>query len=42
MFCYGATGAGKTITMLATVYEPAVMVLALNDLFSISFILGGL
>ncbi|XP_024532544.1 kinesin-like protein KIN-8A [Selaginella moellendorffii] len=34
VFCYGATGAGKTYTMLGTVSQPGVMVLALKDLFS--------
>lgn len=33
VFCYGATGAGKTHTMLGTVHNPGVMVLALKDLF---------
>ncbi|KAH7285868.1 hypothetical protein KP509_33G049400 [Ceratopteris richardii] len=33
MFCYGATGAGKTFTMLGTVEEPGVMILAIKDLF---------
>ncbi|XP_027193452.1 kinesin-like protein KIN-8A isoform X2 [Cicer arietinum] len=33
VFCYGATGAGKTYTMLGTVESPGVMVLAINDLF---------
>ncbi|KAK3278667.1 hypothetical protein CYMTET_13408 [Cymbomonas tetramitiformis] len=32
-FCYGATGAGKTHTMLGTAEQPGVMVLALRDLF---------
>ena len=31
--CYGATGAGKTYTMLGSVETPGVMVLALQDLF---------
>ena len=33
VFCYGATGAGKTHTMLGTTNNPGVMVLALKDLF---------
>ena len=32
-FCYGATGAGKTHTMLGTAEHPGVMVLALQGLF---------
>ncbi|KAK1427255.1 hypothetical protein QVD17_15938 [Tagetes erecta] len=34
VFCYGATGAGKTFTMLGTVESPGVMVLAIKDLFN--------
>ncbi|KAG8077242.1 hypothetical protein GUJ93_ZPchr0007g3476 [Zizania palustris] len=34
VFCYGATGAGKTYTMLGTMESPGVMVLAIKDLFS--------
>ncbi|VFQ67052.1 unnamed protein product [Cuscuta campestris] len=34
VFCYGATGAGKTHTMLGTVGNPGVMVLAIKDLFA--------
>ncbi|XP_068642826.1 LOW QUALITY PROTEIN: kinesin-like protein KIN-8A [Aristolochia californica] len=34
VFCYGATGAGKTYTMLGTVDNPGVMVLAIKDLFA--------
>ncbi|XP_066314512.1 kinesin-like protein KIN-8A isoform X2 [Miscanthus floridulus] len=34
VFCYGATGAGKTYTMLGTMENPGVMVLAIHDLFS--------
>lgn len=34
VFCYGATGAGKTFTMLGTVRDPGVMVLAIKDLFA--------
>ncbi|KAL4559376.1 hypothetical protein LXL04_031514 [Taraxacum kok-saghyz] len=33
VFCYGATGAGKTFTMLGTAENPGVMVLAIKDLF---------
>ncbi|MQL82831.1 hypothetical protein Taro_015301 [Colocasia esculenta] len=33
VFCYGATGAGKTYTMLGTIENPGVMVLAIKDLF---------
>ncbi|MCL7023505.1 hypothetical protein MKW94_017937 [Papaver nudicaule] len=34
VFCYGATGAGKTYTMLGTMDNPGVMVLAIKDLFA--------
>lgn len=34
VFCYGATGAGKTYTMLGTIENPGVMVLAIKDLFT--------
>lgn len=34
VFAYGATGAGKTYTMLGTDYEPGIMAKALNDLFT--------
>ncbi|KAL6992016.1 Kinesin-like protein KIN-8A [Sarracenia purpurea var. burkii] len=34
VFCYGATGAGKTYTMLGTVESPGVMVLAIKDVFN--------
>ncbi|KAK6921098.1 Kinesin motor domain, partial [Dillenia turbinata] len=34
VFCYGATGAGKTYTMLGTEESPGVMVLAIKDLFA--------
>ncbi|XVF54553.1 hypothetical protein PTKIN_Ptkin05aG0190200 [Pterospermum kingtungense] len=34
VFCYGATGAGKTYTMLGTVDNPGVMVLAIKELFT--------
>lgn len=33
-FCYGATGAGKTFTMLGSPSQPGVMVQALGDLFA--------
>ena len=33
VFCYGATGAGKTHTMLGTAAQPGVMVLAIAELF---------
>ncbi|KAI8480064.1 Kinesin-like protein kif19 [Branchiostoma belcheri] len=33
VFAYGATGAGKTYTMLGTDHEPGVMARSLNDLF---------
>jgi len=33
VFCYGATGAGKTHTMLGTSAAPGVMVLAIAELF---------
>ena len=33
-FCYGATGAGKTYTMLGTEHCPGVMLLALRDLYT--------
>jgi kinesin family protein 18/19 len=35
VFAYGATGAGKTYTMLGTDEEPGVMVRSLSDLFNI-------
>ena len=34
VFCYGATGAGKTYTMLGKVDNPCVMVLAIKELFN--------
>ncbi|KAK8690769.1 hypothetical protein V6N13_074295 [Hibiscus sabdariffa] len=34
VFCYGATGAGKTYTMLGTLESPGVIVLAIKDLFT--------
>lgn len=33
VFAYGATGAGKTHTMVGSAEEPGVMVRALNDIF---------
>lgn len=33
VFAYGATGAGKTHTMVGSDQEPGIMVRALNDLF---------
>lgn len=33
-FCYGATGTGKTHTMLDTVDDPGIMVLAFQNLFA--------
>lgn len=33
VFAYGATGAGKTHTMVGSSEEPGVMVRALNDIF---------
>lgn len=33
VFAYGATGAGKTHTMVGRPTEPGVMVRALNDIF---------
>ena len=33
-FCYGATGTGKTHTMLGTVDDPGIMVLAFQNLFA--------
>jgi kinesin family protein 18/19 len=35
VFAYGATGAGKTYTMLGTDEEPGIMVRSLSDLFDI-------
>lgn len=34
VFAYGATGAGKTHTMVGDPLEPGIMVRALNDLFN--------
>lgn len=34
VFAYGATGAGKTFTMVGTTEQPGIMVRALNDLFN--------
>ena len=33
VFAYGATGAGKTYTMLGTEDEPGIMMLSINELF---------
>jgi kinesin family protein C2/C3 len=33
VLAYGATGAGKTYTMVGTAQQPGVMVRALDDLF---------
>lgn len=33
VFCYGATGAGKTYTMLGTPTNPGIMGLTIQDLF---------
>lgn len=35
VFAYGATGSGKTHTMLGTSLDPGIMIRALNDLFNI-------
>lgn len=32
-FCYGATGTGKTHTMLGSKQDPGIMVLSLRDIF---------
>ena len=37
VLAYGATGAGKTYTMVGTAEEPGVMVRALDDLFKEAF-----
>lgn len=34
VFAYGATGAGKTHTMVGDPSQPGIMVRALNDLFN--------
>ncbi|GLJ12754.1 hypothetical protein SUGI_0197160 [Cryptomeria japonica] len=34
VFCYGATGAGKTHTMLGTVETPGVMAMSIKDVFT--------
>ena len=34
VFAYGATGHGKTYTMLGTVEKPGVMYLSIKDLFN--------
>lgn len=33
VFAYGATGAGKTFTMVGNPTDPGIMVRALNDIF---------
>lgn len=33
MFAYGATGAGKTHTMVGDRHHPGIMIRALNDIF---------
>jgi kinesin family protein 18/19 len=33
VFAYGATGSGKTHTMVGNTQQPGIMVRALNDLF---------
>ncbi len=33
VFAYGATGAGKTFTMLGSASEPGIMILTLRDLY---------
>lgn len=35
VFAYGPTGSGKTYTMVGTHEQPGIMVMALNDLFSL-------
>lgn len=35
MFAYGATGAGKTHTMVGDAAQPGIMIRALNDLFQV-------
>ena len=34
VFAYGATGAGKTYTMMGTVEHPGIMLLTVRDLFN--------
>lgn len=34
VFAYGATGAGKTYTMLGTEDKPGIMMLSIDELFS--------
>ena len=34
VFAYGATGAGKTYTMMGTVENPGIMLLTVRDLFN--------
>ncbi|XP_065339917.1 kinesin-like protein KIF19 isoform X1 [Cloeon dipterum] len=41
VLAYGATGAGKTYTMVGTAEEPGVMVRALDDLFKEAAVLDG-
>ena len=33
VFCYGATGAGKTHTMIGSQHDPGIMFLTLRELF---------
>ncbi|RXG72347.1 Kinesin-like protein KIN-8A, partial [Armadillidium vulgare] len=35
VFAYGPTGTGKTYTMVGTPNQPGIMVMALNDLFTL-------
>ena len=35
-FAYGATGSGKTFTMLGSPEEPGVMPRAINDIFTLA------
>ena len=35
VFAYGATGSGKTYTMLGTQYEPGLMFLTLQNIFDV-------
>lgn len=35
VFAYGATGAGKTHTMVGDAAQPGIMIRALNDLFQV-------
>jgi kinesin family member 18/19 len=34
VFAYGATGAGKTYTMLGTEEQPGIMMLSIDELFN--------